>query len=285
MNKSIILSTIAAILMLLPAISAASSTPLTITHSSSMPPLAFINKEGAPDGVLIDFWKEWAKQVEVEIKFKLQPWKEAVQDTVNGKADINGGMFYSESRAEKMLYGDYLFQIKGSLFTTPDIIVDDQIEDGQSCGVIKGDYSKIFMEKHYPYTQLMLFNSAAEMFNAAAEGRVKVFVADYPVAIYLLSELRIANSFKCVKDLYTRNLYPTVGKHNSDLIKEINLHMAAIPQERKKTIVNKWLDFTPDSENHRKTAAIIVFLALTAIIYIHRNEIRTAFKFVKAKLV
>ncbi|ACS79212.1 transporter substrate-binding domain-containing protein [Maridesulfovibrio salexigens] len=284
MNKSILLSFIAAILILLPAIAAA-STPLIITHSSSMPPLAFINKEGEPDGVLIDFWKEWSEQVEVEIIFKLQPWKEAVQETVNGKADINGGMFYSESRAKKLLYGDYLFHIKGSLFTTPDIIVNDQIADGQSCGVIKADYSKIFMEEHFPYTKLMLFNSAAEMFNAAAEGRVKAFVADYPVAIYLLSELGIANSFKCVKDLYTRNLYPTVGRHNPDLIKRINLDMAAIPQKRKKTIINKWLDFTPDSEEHRKTAAAIVFLALIAMTYIHRNEIRTAFKFVKDKLV
>ncbi|WP_320176335.1 transporter substrate-binding domain-containing protein [Maridesulfovibrio sp.] len=284
MTKSIILSTIAAILILLPTISVASS-PLIITHSSTMPPLAFINKEGAPDGVLIDFWKEWAKQIEVEIVFNLQPWKDAVQDTVSGNADINGGMFYSESRAQKMNYGDYLFQIKGSLFATPDIIVDNTIIEGQSCGVIKADYSKIYMEKHYPYTQLMLFNSAAEMFNAAVEGRVKTFVADYPVAIYLLSELGIANSFECVQDLYTRELYPTVSKQKSDLIKLINLNMAAIPQERKKIIINKWLDFTPGSNNHRKTAGIITILALITISYIHRNEIKTAIKFVKDKLV
>jgi ABC-type amino acid transport substrate-binding protein len=249
-----------------------------------MPPLAFVNKEGAPDGVLIDFWKEWAKQVEVEIKFKLQPWKEAVQDTVNGKADINGGMFYSESRAKRLLYGDYLFQIKGSLFATPDVIVDDNIAEGQSCGVIKADYSKIFMEEHYPYTQLMLFNSAPEMFTAAAEGRVKVFVADYPVAIYIMNELGITKSFECIKDLYTRNLYPTVGKQNPDLVNKINLNMAAIPQKRKKMIVSKWLDFTPGSEDLRKNAGIIVFLVLVSMAYIHRNEIKTAINFFKNKL-
>ncbi|TIH15254.1 ABC transporter substrate-binding protein [Marinifilum sp. JC120] len=260
------------------------ATPLTITHSSSMAPLAFINNDGKPDGVLIDLWNEWARQAGVEVVFKLQTWKAAVEDTANSNANINAGMFYSRQRAERMLYADYILHLKGGLFAIRDIHEKTILNGDESCGVIKGGYSKIFMEEQHPYTPLMLFNSAQEMFDAAAGGRLKIFVADHPVAVNQMNKLGISDSFKYVQDLYTRELYPTVSKNNPELIKKINLNMAAIPPKRKWAIIHKWLNPTTANQNHYKAISIITALVLILMSYLYRNEIKTALIAIKDKL-
>lgn len=261
----------------------AASSPIIITHSSSMPPLAFINGNGKPDGVLIDFWKEWAKQAGKEIEFKLQPWKKSVQETANGKADINAGMFYSKKRAERMCYGDYIFHFKGGLFASQKIIKNNKINKGESCGVIKSGYAKIFMERHHPYTPLTLFNSAWEMYNAAAEERLNMFVADYPVAVYQMNEFDITDSFQLIQELYTRDLYPTVSKNNPELIKVININMASISPEKKQAIMNKWLNLAAKGKSQRRIAGAIALLAFLMMTYLHRNEIRAALKIIRNK--
>ncbi|NDV21589.1 transporter substrate-binding domain-containing protein [Desulfovibrio sp. JC022] len=278
-----IFATIAAVSIILTA-EVATSSPLIVTHSSSMPPLAFINNKGKPDGVLIDLWKEWSEQSGTEIKFRLQPWKTAVQDTISGKASINGGMFYSKSRAEKMLYGDYIFHFKGGLFAARNINEKTILNGGESCGVIKEGYAKIFMEHHHPYTPLMLFDSAHAMYTAAAEGRLKIFVADCPVALYQMNKFGITDLFKNVQELYTRELYPTVSKNNPGLVKLINKNMAAIPPERKRTIINKWLDLPDREQNHHKTADITVTLVLLLMSYLYRNEIKAVLNAFKNKI-
>ncbi|NDV28247.1 transporter substrate-binding domain-containing protein [Desulfovibrio sp. JC010] len=275
---------ILAVVFLLTPAEVSISSPLIITHSSSMPPISFINDEGEPDGLLIDFWNEWSRQSGIDIKFKLLPWKNSVQQTIDGDADINAGMYYSSSRAREMIFGDYIFHIQGGLFAAKDMVGSKILNRKESCGVIKGGYSKIFMQEKYPFTPLIIYNSAWDMYHAAAEGRLKLFVADFPVAAYQLHTLGITDRFQCLQKLYTRDIYPTVSKRNPKLIKRINLYIAAIPRKRKKAILQKWLDLKGKDDNHRRTAGIVTGLVLLVMGYLHRTQIMVALKALKGKI-
>ncbi len=250
------------------------ASPLKIIHSASMPPLSFINEEGNADGILIDLWKEWSKKSGSDVSFELTNWKEAMSMTGRNPDTINGGLFYSPDRAEQLIFGNCLFSMRGALFT-------DNQNDGLSkldmqntiCGVIKGGYSKIYMETNFPFTALMLFDSAKELFKTAAEGRIKMFVADYPVAMYQLKKFKINDKFKCQKILYSRELYPAVHHQNQKLLGRINYFMTAIPKSRRQEIIKKWMPLPDERYWHITTVIILTFLTILIFAFMQRQRI------------
>lgn len=259
-----------------------SAAPLKISHSASMPPLSFINEDGKADGMLIDLWKEWAKQSGTDIIFELSNWKQAIDSTVNGKTHINGGLFYSDLRADRLIYGDELFPMKGSIFAANSIIYKDSVNMQETiCGVLKGGYCKIYMEKNYPYTPMMLFNSIEELFNTIKAGRIKLFVADYPVAIYQLNRYGLEESFTNIKTLYSQALSPAVGKKNSELIQYINKHMSAIPKAKKQKIISKWLNVHDEKLVSPKAIAIFSFIVFLMLFCAHLPELKRHIKLTK----
>jgi ABC-type amino acid transport substrate-binding protein len=275
--------TILALICILSVTDPGHSSPLILTHSSSMPPLSFINDKGKPDGLLIDFWKEWAQQAEAEISFRLQPWGTSIDETVNGEADINAGMFYSSARAERMLFGDYIYHLQGGLFAAKGMTEEQLLDGHERFGVIKGDYSKIFMQERHPFTPLELFNTSREMFQAAANGRLKAFVADYPVALYQLNKFGVADKFQYVQELYTRDLHPTVSKNNHELVNKINQHMAAISKQRKLSILRKWLTIDNKEKSPGKVEGFAAGLILL-ICYLCRTRIMMVMNALQKKL-
>ncbi|HAS90188.1 MAG TPA: ABC transporter substrate-binding protein [Desulfovibrio sp.] len=260
------------------------AAPLTVTLSPAMPPLSFVNSAGEADGLLVDFWKEWGEQADREIIFKLQSWCNTISDTVAGKSDIHSGLFYSEKRARQLLFADYIFPMEAALFAPNKLIEDNKIDlQKYSCGLVKGGFGKEFISRRYPYTHLTIFNSIADLFEAVREGRISLFLMDYPVGIWQLEKMGLADSFGCYKKLYKRNLYPAVSKNNPGLIKVINLNMAAIPYKKKKTTISKWLSVPTTSQHHRTIAGVLAGLVFVLMVIFHRNEIKTMAQTVKNK--
>lgn len=246
-----------------------------------MAPLSFINEEGKADGILADLWKEWAKYSGKNIIFELSDWKQALDSTINGKAQINAGLFYSDQRAGKLSYGDTLFSMKGALFAANEIVIENSVNMQDTiCGVLKGGYDKTFMTKHYPYTPLMLFNSIEDLFKTVSAGRIKLFVADYPVAIYQLNEYGLEESFTNLKTLYTRELYPAVSKKNHELIQLINENMAAIPKQQKQRILRKWLNHE-DKVATSKYIGVISIIVILGLFLMHLPEVKRFIRFIK----
>ena len=255
---------------------------LKITHSSSMPPLSFINDDGEPDGILIDLWKEWSEHSGIPVKFELKDWKTAVEETTSGKADINAGLFYSEKRSHTLVFGDFLFHLRGAMFAAKGLVKDNKVNmENNICGVLKGGYSKTFMEKNHPFTPLMLFNSIGEMFRTVAKGRLKLFVADYPVALYQLHQHGLDDSFELVRHMYTRELYPAVSKSNKDLISIVNINMAAIPKNNKNSIIRKWLDRQQEWHLGKELIVWMSAIMFLGIVLYHRSELKALLRIFK----
>ena len=271
-----------AVIVFLPPLSTGYAAPLTITMSSEMPPLSIINNEGEPDGLLVEFWEKWAEKSDTEITFKLQSWRKTVEDTASQKNYIHGGLFYSAKRARNLLFGDYIFPMEGALFASSELANEDKIDMQQiSCGIIRGGYGKEFMAREQTFTSLTIFDAISNLLKAVKEGRLSLFLMDYPVAMWQLEKMGLSDSFVCIKKLYKLNIYPAVSKKNPELIRKINLNMAAIPQKEKQAIINKWLYLPPKTNDYRTTALLLTGLVLILMVCFHRNEIRTMAKNIK----
>lgn len=54
-------------------LSLAAQKQLIITGSSTWQPFSYINREGKPDGIMIDYWRLYGAINNVDIEFKLLP--------------------------------------------------------------------------------------------------------------------------------------------------------------------------------------------------------------------
>lgn len=252
----------------------ASAAPLIISHSASMPPLSFLDSAGKPQGIIIDIWKLWSKKTGINIKFKLTTWEKSLTAVIMGNADVHGGLFYTDERAEKLSYSDKFFDFNGGLFVSTQIH-DFRIEqiDNLKCGVIKEDFAKKFMEDNFPYVSLAIYRSFKELLNAVATDRIQAFAADYPVAKYNLTRLGLENNFTYF-NLFSKPIRPAVSKKHMDKLAEVLAGMNTIPSTQKNIIINKWLNIQKQSPQWTVSAtALIIGMTFLLLLFFHKKDI------------
>lgn len=52
--------------------------PLIIVMGEDSFPYQYVDSEGEPTGLLVDLWKEWAKQTHTEVVFVARHWNESL---------------------------------------------------------------------------------------------------------------------------------------------------------------------------------------------------------------
>nr|WP_255199314.1 sensor domain-containing diguanylate cyclase [Vibrio sp. JPW-9-11-11] len=220
---------------------------LTIANSKAWKPFSFINSQGEPDGILVDYWKAYGQKYQINVEFLLTDWQESLEAVKEGKADIHAGLLWSEQRDTFLDYGPALMNIDTQMYISQDLIGTsiDRFLLGQhdyQVGVVAGGYEESFTRLHYPNLSLVSFANNQKMIDAAYEGKLDAFVADLQVAnFYLLSSREQMQRFIGVRHLYSGELRPAVAEGNLALQRQITQGMTAIGSEEKQKILNRWM--------------------------------------------
>lgn len=98
----------------LPSINKASR--LIVVDDSSYAPFSFIDLEGKPAGINIDFWKLWSKKTGIEVEFRLMAWDSALAAVRDGKADVIASLFKTGEREKFFDFTRPFFSISTSVF-------------------------------------------------------------------------------------------------------------------------------------------------------------------------
>ncbi|WP_391091822.1 diguanylate cyclase domain-containing protein [Vibrio sp. NH-UV-68] len=224
-----------------------SANSLTIANSKAWKPFSFINSDGEPDGILIDYWKAYGKKNNVNIEFLLLDWQASLDALKDGRADIHAGLLWSEERDAYLDYAPALMNIDTHMFISQDLIatnLDQFLLGGHQyqVGVVAGGYEQAFTQLHYPNLNLLSFSNNNQMIEAAFNGELDAFVADLQVAnFYLLSSGEQAHRFVGVRHLYSGELRPAVVQGNNQLLEQITSGLAALTNAEKKQILNRWM--------------------------------------------
>ncbi len=215
---------------------------LIITGSSTMPPLFFDDKNKNPAGFLVDFWKLWGEYSGYSVEFSLSDWNDSLAMVRNGEADIHAGLFYSETRNEKLDYSDEIFPLSTVMFIQRDLNINS-INDlaGKKVAVVKGTFEEDYIRNSYKDIDIILFKNNEELVKSALRDNFHGFVSDYPVGMYFILKYGEINRYKVFKKLYTHQLKGAVKEGNSVLLQEINNGLALIPEEEKNLIFQKWI--------------------------------------------
>ena len=216
--------------------------PLIVSQDHSWPPFAFEDGSGEARGLLIDLWRYYGDLMGREVVFKLVDWPDTLRNVSEGSADLHGGLFASAERDRSLDFTQEFVPLRTYLFAAEGLSVSNLDGVGeQTVGVVAGSYEVEFVEGRAPEVKLKQYRNNEAMVKAALDGEIRLFVADYPVALYLLDELGGATRFHPKELLYARQLVAAVQEGRGEMLSELNAVMASADPVEVRRIMQRWI--------------------------------------------
>ncbi len=248
-SKSLFALTVSVFLLLLfllalPALAANNSpSGIIVTDDKDFPPFAFLDATGNPRGITIDIWALWSKKTGIPVKFDLVKWDDALKAVREGRADAVGGLFLTPERKAYFDYTKEIIRIPTAIFFHHQIAGIKGLADlsGFQVGVIRGDSSEELLRTEHPEINLLIYASTDELVRAAIAGRIRVFVADEPIALFYLAKYPGGEAFRwSSKEIAINRQYSAVRKGNHQLLTTVQSGFDQISQEEINDIVTEW---------------------------------------------
>ncbi len=216
---------------------------VTIAASRDSAPYYYLDASGQPKGWLVDLWRLWAEKNHITVSFAFDTFEKSIQMVARGEADLHAGLFYSADRAELLDFVVPVTEVSTHFFFHKELIGIRTPEDlgPYRIGVIAGDRAIDYL-RNLPDIALRVFPHNTALFDAIANGTVKVFVKDTAIARRKLVERGLFNDFTCLTDhpLYVQSFMAAVRKGRTALSSRIAQGMKRISATERATIDRRW---------------------------------------------
>jgi len=254
-----------------------------VASQRNAPPFSFADRDGAPQGILVEFWRLWAARNGHAIRFYLGDLDETIERVRDGRADFHSGLFYSDPRSAYLDFSSGFLDDTLSLFVLDKLdvqSVSDLASTPVVVGVSRDHYAAEYMQYNLPLLRLRLYPNSEEVVMSALRSEIVAFAVDYPVAFYFLSKHDARGQFRVITDLATHPLRAAFRKGNRETLDLVEAGLAKIRKEdiaalsdkwglREKRLLPPWL-----LKALVGGGAGLLFLALLANWYLLRREVR-----------
>jgi len=227
---------------------------LLIAFSSHYPPYMGVSPSGEPQGLLIDVWRLWSKQVGINIEFVARDMTEGLDLIAQQKADV------------LLVYPDIVKLPENTLFAKPiylsnaQVFVSNKIKDIQGgkiktleqftqqfnndfIGIWQGSTFKSEFAAQNPQLNIRSFSSLNAMLEAVEQGNIVgiVGLVDLINAKLVQSNLQ-ALFYRLEGAVITLNLSPVIHNDNSKLSEIINAGFNELDIKTLIQIEERWLN-------------------------------------------
>ncbi|WP_407332088.1 diguanylate cyclase domain-containing protein [Enterovibrio sp. 27052020O] len=224
--------------------SLADTKQLIVTGSSTWQPFSFINRDGQPDGIMVDYWRLYAKANDVDVRFHLLPWSESLQFVANNEGVIHGGLGYTGDRAKRLAFSRELplKHYNVSLFVQKDLPFENFNTLGTAkVGSVKDSTKHAFLLSRLPEKNIALFPTFGALNEAAYRGEIDVFIDDLTTALYDMRHSGNTGLFTPRRKLYSFPLHFAVTKSAQNEVTQIERGLDNISADDISAIYNKWI--------------------------------------------
>jgi PAS domain S-box-containing protein len=240
------ISVMATILILATAMTATGADEIKVVYSPGVAPLMFEDAASQPAGLLPDLWRQWAQQAGRKIEFvRVESFKQSLALLKDGKVDLHAGLFKTPEREGFLDYSEPLLALDYYIFTHPSVYPIKSLEKttGFLVGIQKGGDTEKFVRSKVPANRIVVYDRLQDLFRAALEGEIRVFVATELSLLYFLKENYQTNIFENDRDrpLFSQVYYTVTKKGNPALIQQVNDGLKAIGSQERKPLENKWI--------------------------------------------
>lgn len=234
------------------------SVRLVIAQDAGYPPFCFLDQDGEPAGYLVDLWRAFGRENNIEVAFLLGSWQQSLDMVMDGRADVHGGLVHSNDRDRIFDFGPELIELSTHLFVRNDF----DARQTQPAGVVRGSCEENFMRANRATTRLILFDDNMTMTRAATEGHITAFVADSPTASYCLGLYGARGDFAASDLVYRKPLQAAVREGRHATLDLVNYGWARMDQKLLARIHGKWFVDTTSKPSWLLPGTLIAGLAL-----------------------
>ena len=150
---------------------------LKIGISADSYPYMFLDPKGQPSGLVVDYWRELAKQQRVKVEFVSADWADTLKLLDNGDIDLHGGLGYTKDRAQYYLFGKSYLDIFNNVFVHRDLSGVHNLADLRPhlIGVVARSTHIDSLQQLQPDLILKQYSSVTQMYDSALRGEIKAF--------------------------------------------------------------------------------------------------------------
>jgi ABC-type amino acid transport substrate-binding protein len=216
---------------------------MIIAYEKAYPPFSMLDSQGNPSGMLIDFWRLWAKKNGKKIEFRVFDRFDAMDAVAVDKADVHGGLSSSRGQDNGFAFSRPFYRMGSHLFYRSDRNIKE-IDDlkGQQIGIVRDTHTAAWIGEQLPAEQAEIFSSEEEMILAALNREVDFFAGPLHVILALLSRHGRMGEFRYIsKPLFTRAISAGIKENNQELLKILNAGIGAVSHEEMVDIESAWI--------------------------------------------
>ena len=214
---------------------------LNIGVFDDYPPFGFVDNNGQPKGMSIDYWNLLARKLNLKVKFQPAVFDQQLKGLESGKFDSLAGIFPLPERQKNFDFTKSYYVINTNLFTSPGLGEVTSLKNlpPLPVGVVEGDSSQVLAQKARLKTEV--FKSYLETVMALANGKVKAIILDEPVVAYYIKAKGLEGKIRKVPQPLSQGwmTLPVKGG-NIILLNILNKGISLISPQEWREIEVKW---------------------------------------------
>lgn len=162
---------------MLPLVQAALPSPLKIAISDETYPYMFLNQQGQPEGLVVDYWQHIAQQQQIDVQFIATNWPKTIELLEQGNVDFHGGLAANPKRAQQYQLGDIGVNIYNNIFVHRDMPHFKNVQELKplTIGVIERSSHVATLQTLIPNVNLAYFSTIQDLYAAAVQGKLFAF--------------------------------------------------------------------------------------------------------------
>jgi PAS domain S-box-containing protein len=209
------------------------------------PPFEYFDAAKIFAGIASDY----VRRLNQQLKINMQPVERLSRTQViaaarAGKIDVLPCVVKTPELSQFFMFTNPYLSFPIVILTRDDVPFGNSVKDFENgkVALVKGDPSQEWLERDYPDRNFYPAKDIEEALRALARKRIDAYVGDLASITYTTQKLGLSNLKIVTTTPYTYELGFAVRKDWPDLVKILNISLAAIPDSEKTNIQNRWIN-------------------------------------------
>ena len=218
--------------------------PLIVVMNADSYPYQFIDDKGAPQGILVDLWKDWSLLTAIDVEFVVRDWEDVlVRDDIDQTIVHIGTTARLESK-EQFDVAKPIWSANSYLYLSASLINKRNISELQpyKIGIVSDSSCEDELLAVEPGLVFKRYNNRQDLLQGALAGEVFAF-ADSEVNANNSAHNQVTALFPTSNRLLIKQneIRPVIINGQASLIQQIDIGFSQIPDERMSEIEVYWL--------------------------------------------
>ncbi len=207
-------------------------------------PLTFLNADGEPAGMLVDFWRLWGEKTGQTVEFLSRRWRDTLAAVREGEADIHSGLFQTPGRAEWMVFSRPILEVSSNLYfpAAHENPLERTSLEGKKVGAVAGSFQEEYLEQYHPGALIVANDGVDQMIQGVLGGRIDAFIGEEPSVEVTIERLGLKGALsQHRRPLFANQVVAGLRKGKPELAALVEQGIGAISDDEFREIETRWI--------------------------------------------